>query len=116
MRESLGIAPAKAKPLREFTRQLDFVARVRSFTHDPAVFRFCAFFFTTTAVIAAAEQTLGWARLPPLPEPVGVAGPYAGAAGGALLVAGGANFPIRMPWEGGEKVWRNQVWILEKPA
>lgn len=44
----------------------------------------------------------------------GVAGPFAGTHGGALIVAGGANFPGKMPWEGGTKVWRDEIWVLEK--
>ena len=36
-------------------------------------------------------------------------------SGGALLVAGGANFPGGMPWDGGKKVWSDRVWVLEKP-
>ncbi len=30
----------------------------------------------------------------------------------ALLVAGGANFPDRMPWDGGTKVWHDAVYAL----
>jgi len=30
-------------------------------------------------------------------------------------VAGGANFPDKMPWEGGRKVWYDTVWILDRP-
>ena len=32
-----------------------------------------------------------------------------------MLVAGGANFPDRMPWEGGKKIWHDRIWILDKP-
>ena len=34
-------------------------------------------------------------------------------AGGALIVAGGANFPDKMPWDGGAKVWWGDIWVLE---
>jgi N-acetylneuraminic acid mutarotase len=37
-------------------------------------------------------------------------------SGGALLVAGGANFPDTMPWEGGKKIWHDTVFVLEKPG
>lgn len=53
--------------------------------------------------------------MPALPDPLGVAGAFAGESGGALLVAGGANFPEEMPWEGGKKVWRGAVWMLDEP-
>jgi N-acetylneuraminate epimerase len=51
----------------------------------------------------------------PLPERAGFAGMYAGASGGALLAAGGANFPEKMPWEGGKKVWYDSVFVLDRP-
>ncbi len=56
-----------------------------------------------------------WAMLPPLPDAEGVAGAFAGTSGGALLVAGGANFPAGKPWEGGAKVWTDRAWVLDKP-
>jgi SSS family transporter len=57
---------------------------------------------------------LQWEALPPLPDPLGVAGPFAGVSGDALLVAGGANFPEPV-WESG-KVWRDTVYALEREA
>ena len=50
------------------------------------------------------ERALHWSALPPLPDAHGFGGPYAGVSGGALLVAGGANFPDATPWENGAKV------------
>jgi N-acetylneuraminic acid mutarotase len=52
---------------------------------------------------------------PPLPERAGLAGMYAGVSSGALLAAGGANFPENMPWEGGRKVWHDAVYVLDRP-
>ena len=69
----------------------------------------------TTSALAAAGHALVWKPLPPLPDPLGVAAPFAGVSNSALLVAGGANFPGKMPWEGGKKVWHDRMWILEKP-
>ncbi|MHC4503778.1 MAG: sodium:solute symporter family transporter, partial [Planctomycetota bacterium] len=43
---------------------------------------------------------------------IGLAGPFAGISGGALIVAGGANFPEGPPWEGGKKVWWDDVFVL----
>lgn len=57
-------------------------------------------------------QAFQWETLPDLPDPVGLAGPYAGTSGGALLVAGGANFPGGRPWEGAAKVWHDDVFVL----
>ncbi len=56
------------------------------------------------------------AELPPLPDPLGVAGPFAGVTAGGLIVAGGAHFPGAMPWEGGKKVWLDRVWRLDSSA
>ena len=50
----------------------------------------------------------------PLPDPIGFAGPFAGTSGGALIVAGGANFPDKMPWEGGRKVWYDTAFVLDR--
>lgn len=69
-------------------------------------------------------SSLAWSTLAPLPDPLGVAGAFAGVAGGmdddngasgALVVAGGANFPDRPPWEGGTKTWHATVHVLPAP-
>lgn len=64
---------------------------------------------------ASAAAALHWTALPPLPDREGFAFPFAGVDQGALLVAGGANFPDKRPWEGGAKVWYDTVYVLEKP-
>lgn len=63
------------------------------------------------------NQSLHWLQLPPLPDRLGVAGPFAGVSGDGdtLLVAGGANFPGKMPWAGGQKVWHDEVYALTSP-
>lgn len=66
-------------------------------------------------VVSLWFQPAGWTRLPSLPDQEGFAGSFAGVSRGALLVAGGANFPGRKPWEGGKKVWHDTVFVLEKP-
>lgn len=61
---------------------------------------------------------LNWqplAELPPVgnqSESLGVAGPFVGVHNDALIVAGGANFP--KPYWGEEKVWHDDVWVLER--
>ncbi|MBM3855552.1 MAG: sodium:solute symporter, partial [Verrucomicrobia bacterium] len=73
---------------------------------------------TSAAAVAeapAAADTLRWTKLAPLPDREGFAYPYAGISNGALLVAGGANFPDKKPWEGGAKIWYDTVFVLEKP-
>jgi sialidase-1 len=56
-----------------------------------------------------------WYELPQIPDPIGFAAPFAGTSSGALVVAGGANFPGAMPWEGGRKVWYDSIFVLPKP-
>jgi SSS family transporter len=57
---------------------------------------------------------LSWKQLPSLPGTPGLAGSFAGVSNGALLVAGGANFPDGgTPWTGSTKVWQDKIYALE---
>ena len=58
---------------------------------------------------------LHWTKLPSLPDPEGFAAPFTGVVGNSLLVAGGANFRSGRPWNGGTKVWYDQVFLLDEP-
>jgi len=58
------------------------------------------------------RPTGDWFELPPLPG-IGVAGAFVGVVGDALVVAGGANFPEKAPWEGGTKRWHTDIWMLD---
>jgi N-acetylneuraminic acid mutarotase len=69
------------------------------------------FFFGACLRATALE----WQELPPLPDARGFAGAFAGVSGGALIVAGGTHFPDKMPWEGGVKVWYDDVFVLQSP-
>ncbi len=55
-------------------------------------------------------------QLADLPNSVGVAGPFCGLIDNGLVVAGGANFPDQMPWDGGSKVWHSDIYLLESPT
>jgi len=72
----------------------------------------------SVALLAAAVQAvdLSWSQLPPLPDAEGVAGPFVGTHNGALIVAGGANFPGAKPWMGGAKVWHSRIHVLTPSA
>ena len=60
------------------------------------------------------DFSLDWKELPAIPDTIGFAGSYGGVANGALVVAGGANFPDGgVPWKGSEKVWHDAVFVLE---
>ena len=41
----------------------------------------------------------------------GIAGAFSGISGDKLIVAGGANFPDKKPWEGGLKIFCNRIYI-----
>jgi N-acetylneuraminic acid mutarotase len=69
-----------------------------------------------SGISSADDGQLVWDTLPSLPDARGVAGPFAGVSGGALIVAGGANFPEGAPWEGGKKVWHEAIYVLPDPA
>ena len=60
----------------------------------------------------ADDDRLSWSELPPLPGELGVAGPFAGVHNDALIVAGGANFPLPV-WES-DKVWHDRIDVLIK--
>jgi N-acetylneuraminic acid mutarotase len=57
-----------------------------------------------------------WKSLPSLPDAEGFAGSYAGSHNGALIVAGGANFPDKPFWEGGTKTWTDLVFVLTQDS
>ena len=63
----------------------------------------------------AQELPLNWHQLADVPDRNGLASGFAGTSGSTLLFGGGANFPDRLPWEGGSKVWYDRVWALDKP-
>ncbi len=67
-----------------------------------------------TASSLAQDLPLNWHQLGKVPDRNGLASAFAGTNGSALLFGGGANFPDRLPWEGGSKVWYDRVWALEK--
>lgn len=56
--------------------------------------------------------SLEWKQLASLPDAEGFAGSYAGVSNGALIVAGGANFPEKPLWEGGPKRWTDRVFVM----
>ncbi|MEW4563128.1 sodium/solute symporter [Bremerella sp. JC770] len=60
----------------------------------------------------ADDTALDWHQLPDLPDTLGVAGPFAGISEDALIVAGGANFPLPI-WES-EKQWVDTIHVLVK--
>lgn len=97
-----------------------------AFSNISAAIPICGVVFVSCTIMlgcnAAADKdspqemkrcNLQESRLPDLPDPIGLAGPFAGVSNGALIVAGGTNFPDKMPWEGGVKTWHDAAYILE---
>jgi MFS family permease/N-acetylneuraminic acid mutarotase len=56
-----------------------------------------------------------WRPWPPLPEPLGLAGPFAGVSGDALIVAGGAHFSEALNRQAGPKPCSDTVFVLQEP-
>lgn len=72
------------------------------------------------AVAASAQPPSGttkliWESLPSIPDSNGFASPFVGVNYGALIVAGGSNFPDKKLWEGGSKAWYDTVFALAEP-
>jgi len=59
------------------------------------------------------DGPLQWRRLPDLPNPLGVAGPFVGVHQNALILAGGANFPAENRWQA-SKQYEDRIWVLER--
>ncbi|MFC4870807.1 sodium:solute symporter family transporter [Negadavirga shengliensis] len=61
-----------------------------------------------------------WETIAELPVPQGLiyspgyAGMYAGTHNGVLILAGGANFPDALPWQGGKKRFWDHIYVLKK--
>jgi len=62
-----------------------------------------------------SKEILEWGELPELPDKFGFGGPFAGVSNDALIIAGGANFPVSL-FQGGRKMWHDTAFVLEKGA
>lgn len=58
------------------------------------------------------NKLMKWSELPDLPSELGVAGPFVGVHNDALIIAGGANFPLPL-WET-SKIWHDDIYVLTK--
>ncbi|MDX1363662.1 MAG: sodium/solute symporter [Arenibacter latericius] len=76
----------------------------------------------STSLYGQEESKIKLSNLPTLPaveagsKSLGFAGMMGGVHNGVVIVAGGANFPTGLPWEGGAKVWHNSIYILENDS
>jgi|SRR6218665_910041 len=90
-------------------------------------FLFLNFLFITALVYtgcSSSRETMlkidNWRKSDSLPsrqdggDQPGLAGPVTGIHEGVLFVAGGANFPMEMPWKGGRKKYYRQGYLFRK--
>ncbi len=68
-----------------------------------------------TVIDEEVADLIEWSELPHLPDTSGRAGMFAGISGGRFFCMGGTSFPDRYPWEGGHKLWYDDVFMLENP-
>jgi solute:Na+ symporter, SSS family len=74
----------------------------------------------TFTAIAQEKVMLNWETLATFSlsqgkeNNLGYAGIFAGIQDDLVILAGGANFPNGMPWEGGNKKWYDTVYLLRK--
>ncbi len=64
-------------------------------------------------------KTIVWEKIAVLPQAdgtpsIGVAGAINAVSANVLVIAGGANFPGKKPWEGGKKHYSNEIYVLQK--
>lgn len=87
------------------------------------IFLFTFFIMLLTAFTSAQKNQVfafKWKIAATLPaangqsKSFGFAGAINGVSNNVLIVAGGANFPNGMPWDGGKKYYSNEIHILEK--
>ena len=86
------------------------------------------FLLAAITAVAGSPPDVEWGSLPALPaaegetEALGVAGPFVGTHNGALIVAGGANFPEGLPWEpkadgtNPPKIYHDRIYVMTKGA
>lgn len=72
------------------------------------------FLFAIMTTFAASPDT-AWKTLPPLPDPVGFGGMFAGVSDGVLFAGGGSRFIDKPVWNGGTKVFSDKVFVLKSP-
>lgn len=77
--------------------------------------------FVNTDVLSqkAGIDCVEWKKIATLPgrdrgQSIGVAGAVNAVYNNSLIVAGGANFPDKMPWEGGKKHFSDELHVLQK--
>lgn len=87
------------------------------------IFLSLTMFFSMTSIAQVKKKNeilVKWqvaAVLPPSEgqsKSLGFAGPINGVSNNVLIIAGGANFPNGLPWEGGKKYYSNEIHVLQR--
>lgn len=84
-----------------------------------ACFIFSMLWMLTANSQHVPDQLTNWKKVGEFPASkgipsIGLAGQSAGVFGDFMIIAGGTNFPDKMPWEGGKKVYYNDVFFYAK--
>lgn len=80
---------------------------------------FLVVFLISSCHMSKTKLALDWEVASTLPNTsnnenhIGVAAPIVGVLDKKLVVAGGANFPNGMPWDGGAKTYQKEVYIYD---
>ena len=74
---------------------------------------------TFPAFSQKVDGTIIWQKSGNLPRingkyHLGVAGAFVGIHEEVLIMAGGANFPGKLPWEGGKKEFQHNIFVFKK--
>ena len=86
-------------------------------TRTPIIFSLLLILVAPALSSQDSAKKLEWdLEIPPVPDMHGFAGAFTGVSNGRLLVAGGANFPDKPPWENGKKVWHDKIFALSLPG
>lgn len=58
------------------------------------------------------EKAISWSELPEIPNRLGLSGAFAGVSNGALIVAGGSNFPQASDGKSASREWYDDIYLL----
>lgn len=64
----------------------------------------------------STPQRLTWSAPVQIPVAAGLAGALAGVDHDCMIIAGGTNFPVGMPWDGGKKKYYDDIYVLAHEA
>ena len=71
-------------------------------------------FSVSGQLVSNSSGQIEWEEMPPIPDALGVAGPFSGISNDFLIVAGGANFPQPV-WDN-NKQWVDTIYIMDLKA